>query len=218
MSFSDPAFLDRFGDTVSYRLGSLFYKRYIRSLGLRGNERLLDFGCGSGGSARYLAMELSRGGRITCYDRYGFWVERAERRLRRHGNIDFLAGEPGVLAEGDSFTPRFDAILVHFVLHEIEPGIRRNTADLLSRLLIPGGSLFIRETAKARHGIPPEEIRAVFKAAGLSEQGGTTTKKAILGPVYSGRYTNTPTPVDKAGSEGLSGTYPLKNAKKSKRP
>ncbi len=192
MSFADPTLLDRFGETASYHLGFFFYRRYIRSLGLEGEELVLDFGCGGGTSARLLAGILAHGGRITCYDRYGFWVSRAERRLSRYGNIDFLSGELSVLAESASFTPRFDVILVHFVLHEIEKRERQNTADVLSRLLVPGGGLFIREPVKASHGIPPEEIRSILTTAGLSEQEGTTTKKAILGPVYAGRYTNVP--------------------------
>jgi len=188
MSYSDPTILDRFGDTISYSLGCIIYKRYIRSLGLKGDELLMDFGCGGGGSARYLAPLLTRGGRLTCYDRYGYWVDRAGRRLRRHGNIDFLAGELSVLAESDTFTPRFDAILVHFVFHEIEKSERRNTADTLYRLLAPGGSLYIREPVKASHGIPPEEIRSILSTAGFSEQAGATMKMAILGPLHSGRY------------------------------
>ena len=169
MSYADLSLVDRFNDTLSYRLGTFLYRRYIQSLHLRGDEKLLDFGCGGGGGARYLARCLVKGGSITCYDRYGFWVERAAKRLNKHSNIHYAAGELSVFARKGEFLPRFDAILVHFVLHEIEKDKKRPVADTLARLLLPGGTLFIREPVKTGHGMPGEEIRGILAAAGLAE-------------------------------------------------
>jgi SAM-dependent methyltransferase len=44
------------------------YRRFVDGMGLRGDERVLDFGAGSGAAAGHLAKRLQAGGHLTCVD------------------------------------------------------------------------------------------------------------------------------------------------------
>ena len=68
--------IDEFGNN---RLFSFLYKNYIRTLNLKGNERVLDFGSGSGAGSKHLAKILQKsGGHITCIDISKYWTEKAK--------------------------------------------------------------------------------------------------------------------------------------------
>lgn len=73
MDFENP---DRmylmFDALLNNPLGSMIlpiYRNYIRSLGLAGDEQVIELGSGSGIATRHLAgMLRKRGGRVLCVD------------------------------------------------------------------------------------------------------------------------------------------------------
>jgi ubiquinone/menaquinone biosynthesis C-methylase UbiE len=102
-------------NTVNLFFSSV-YSRYIRTLGLTGTERVLDFGSGSGIGARHLAALLKRGGHLTCVDTSRSLTAKARRRLRRYPNVDFRVGElPALALPGGSY----QVVFIHYVLHEL---------------------------------------------------------------------------------------------------
>ena len=73
------------------RLFGFIYTRYIKSLKLKGNENLLDFGSGSGAGSKHLAKILqNKGGYLTCIDTSRYWTARAQKRMRKYNNVDFF--------------------------------------------------------------------------------------------------------------------------------
>jgi len=158
--------------------GNLLYGPYMRTFGLQGNERVLDFGCGSGIAAQCLANILNGNGYLMCVDVSRYWVGKARKRLRKYANVECAAGDIRTLDIPDS---SFDVISSIHVIHDISPLARQEIVKALSQKLKAGGTFFIREPVKKSHGMPAGEIRSLFSAAGLTEIEHKETKSEYLG-------------------------------------
>ncbi len=161
-------------------LGPL-YGRYVDQMGLRGDERVLDYGSGSGAAARHLATRLFPEGRLTCVDISERWQRALRSVLKAYPDVRLCCGDVRTLGlpEAD-----YDVVLVHWMLHDVPPWDRPGIVAQLVRLLRPNGRLFSREPTNARHGMPAAQLRELFAAAGLSETLATEGKSPILGEHY----------------------------------
>ncbi len=187
MEFDNPSRLDIIKDRLLHHgLVSSLYGRYADSLGLRGDEQVLDFGSGSGALSRHLARRLlAGGGQVTCLDSSSAWSDVARRRLQRFPNVHFAVGEITELAlDPDGF----DVIVIHLVLHEIKPETRPETVKALYRNLKKTGTLFVREPTKEGHGIPAAQVRQLMHTAGLTEIDFSEARSLLLPPMYAGVF------------------------------
>jgi len=154
-------------ELIDYQIRSRFYHpAYVKRLGLTGTERVLEFGSGGGCLSRALARTLSPEGSLSCVEISPYWVEKARRRLKVFTNIEYLQGDITRMPIPEN---HFDTVIIHFVLHDIEPSARIDVVSALAKCLRPEGTLFIREPAKPEHGMPLSEIRALMRDAGLRE-------------------------------------------------
>ncbi len=154
-------------ELIDYRIRSRFYHpEYVKSLGLSGTERMLEFGSGGGCLSRVLARTLSPEGALSCVEISPYWTEKARQRLKNFTNIEFLQGDITRMPVPKN---HFDAVMIHFVLHDVEKSARIDVVSALATCLRPEGALFIREPAKPEHGMPLSEIRALMQDAGLRE-------------------------------------------------
>ena len=166
---------------------SPLYRRYIDQMDLRGDERALDYGSGSGAAARHLARRLrAGGGRLTCMDVSARWQALLRRVLRAYPDVEFRLGDVrtmGLPAES------FDVVLVHWMLHDVHPQDRPEIVAELARLLRPGGRLFSREPTGAKHGMPAAQAREVYAAAGLRESLAVEGRLPVIGAYYHAIWT-----------------------------
>jgi ubiquinone/menaquinone biosynthesis C-methylase UbiE len=95
-----------------------------------------------------------------------YWVEKAKQRLKGFTNIEYLQGDITRMPVPEN---HFDTVIIHFVLHDVEPAARIDVVSALAHCLRPEGTLFIREPAQPEHGMPLLEIRALMQDAGLRE-------------------------------------------------
>jgi ubiquinone/menaquinone biosynthesis C-methylase UbiE len=154
-------------ELIDYRIRSRFsHPKYVSSLNFKGDERVLEFGSGGGCMSRALAHALQNGGSLTCVDISPHWISKAQSRLKQFTNIEFLTGDVTRMQLPDA---KFDAVVIHFVLHDVLPTARADVMDALAKTLHPEGVLHIREPAKPGHGMPVSEIRALMRGAGLRE-------------------------------------------------
>jgi ubiquinone/menaquinone biosynthesis C-methylase UbiE len=109
---------------------------------------------------------LSPEGLLSCVEISPYWIEKARQRLKVFTNIEYLQG---VITRMTVPENHFDAVIIHFVLHDIEPASRIDVVSALAKVIRPEGTLFIREPAKPNHGMPLSEIRALMQSAGLRE-------------------------------------------------
>ncbi len=140
------------------------YSSFCGKLGLKGNEKVLEFGCGWGGNTAELVKRLP-GGSLLCIDLSKAWIDFTKKRLAgNYPNADFISGDIRKIA---SQAETMDAIVIHHVLHDIPPAERLSTMQALKRWLKPEGKVFIQEPSKAGHGMSLESIRQIMSQSGL---------------------------------------------------
>jgi ubiquinone/menaquinone biosynthesis C-methylase UbiE len=176
----EPNFLHRLACGVLARqLGYGMYRRYVVGLGLTGSERVLEIGQGSGALSRFLAPRCVQ---LLCVDLSSVWLTTARRKLRRFKNIEYMLGDVTKLPLANQ---SFDAVVVHFMLHDVEAEIREAVVHTLARVLKPDGKFFVREPIKPGHGLPVAEIRRLLTGAGLSEISGAPGRMPFMGETWS---------------------------------
>lgn len=179
IDFEHPSFLFRLEDKLKALLGGpFFYNSYLKTFGLNGSERVLDFGCGGGTGSVCLARLLNTSGELTCVDVSKYWIDKARRRLRRYGNAKCLVGD---IRDLDIPEGSFDVIFIIHVVHDIAPTDRQSVIDRLACLLDRHGKLFIREPIKESHGMPVSEIVTLLTKSGLGETRANVSKSEYRG-------------------------------------
>jgi ubiquinone/menaquinone biosynthesis C-methylase UbiE len=165
---------------------SPLYRGFVDEMGLRGDERVLDYGSGSGAAARHLARRLERAGHLTCVDVSARWQAVLRRVLRAYPAVEFRLGDVRTM---ELPAASYDVVLVHWMLHDVPPWDRPSILEELARLLRPGGRLFSREPTSSRHGMPAAEVRRLLAAAGLTETQGAEGSLRLIGAYYRGVWT-----------------------------
>jgi ubiquinone/menaquinone biosynthesis C-methylase UbiE len=118
-----------------------YRKLAIRLLGLRGAERVLDVGCGTGVLTRLIARCLT--GADACavgIDAAPKMIDVARRRAAGLPHLRFDVGVAETLAYGDA---SFDCAVSTFFFHHIDADLKRRSLAELRRVLKPGGTLII---------------------------------------------------------------------------
>lgn len=180
----EPAPLEiRITVALGLTLLSPYYHSFVRDLHLGGNERVLDFGSGSGICSRHIAARLKRGGgHLTCVDVSHGWMQVLRRTLRHHTNITYQLGHITDVDLPDSY---FDTVVIHFVLHDIPENERLCVLHSLARRLKPEGRLIVREPEG--HGLTLEELSQLAIAAGLYPLE-SSVHKLMIGPVFDASF------------------------------
>ena len=152
-------------DVINNKLGSSFYKNYIKTLNLKGNENILDFGSASGSGSRHLAKLLSKnGGHLTCVDISEFWMEKAKKRMAKYHNVDYLLGQ---LPELNLQENSFDGINVFYALHHVSPDLRDNIVAEFRRILKEDGKIYLKEPQNEDDGISIDDIVGLMQNNGF---------------------------------------------------
>jgi SAM-dependent methyltransferase len=173
-------------EVIDYRIRSWFlHPYYVCTLGLTGDERVLEFGSGGGCLTRALAGTLRQGGSLTCVEISPYWIAKAQARLKHFPNIEFREGDIRKMALPAG---HYDAVLIHFALHDVDPPERVDVLSALATALRPEGTLFIREPSTPGHGISPDEIRILMRDTGLRELHAGCTRSWPGRPVCDGVF------------------------------
>jgi 2-polyprenyl-3-methyl-5-hydroxy-6-metoxy-1,4-benzoquinol methylase len=187
MSITEPSKTSiRLHEFFWLKLMKGYYRRFVRSFGLKGDEMVLDFGCGPGSTSKFIAQVLEKGGgELTCFDLSKAWIERARKNLSRFSNVEYYAQD---IRKWDEKNDHFDAVAIHYMLHDIDKSERDEVVRTLAAKMKTGANLFIREPTKEGHGMRPEEIRELMSKNGLEETDSKTIKSLMMGVMYTGFY------------------------------
>jgi ubiquinone/menaquinone biosynthesis C-methylase UbiE len=187
MSAYEPSSLDVTLASLAMRtILRPYYARFVRSLNLKGDERVIDFGSGPGAAAVHLAAALAEGGgQVTCVDVSHAWLRAARRTTARYANVAFKLGEIAALDIADG---AYDAVFMHFVLHDIPAKKRPEAVRHLAAKLRAGGRLFLREPTGKGHGMPPDEIHRLMIGAALNQVSLGTGRLLWIQPIADGLY------------------------------
>ena len=166
-----------------------YYRNFVESFDMKGDEKVLDFGCGPGATSKFIAQILEKGGgELTCLDLSRIWIEQAKKHLSRFSNVEYYVED---IRKWDEKNDYFDAVAIHFMLHDIDKSERQEVVRALAKKMKTDAKLFIREPAKEGHGMRSEEIQELMLKSGLKETESETTKSFIMGSMYTGVFSKT---------------------------
>ena len=181
-NWDNPSTLFKIADEIGHnRLFGFRYTRYIKTLGLKGDEDLLDFGSGSGAGSKYIAESLQNGGHLTCVDTSRYWTAKAQERMREYNNVSFYT-DP--LPDLNFPAKRFDVIYIHYALHEVPENLREEIVREFYRILKPDGHLYVKEPQRSYDGMSVKEIRRLMSSNDFTEYYSSEKSGA-----FSGVYT-----------------------------
>ena len=89
-----------------------------------------------------------------------------QKKMNNYSNVEFKLG---TIFDLDIPDNSYDAVVIHYVLHDIDSNLREEIVRALSRKLKKGGKVYIREPLADNHGMPAAEIREIMIEAGLNE-------------------------------------------------
>ncbi|HHW00220.1 MAG TPA: class I SAM-dependent methyltransferase [Clostridiaceae bacterium] len=177
----EPAGLEIFLTRLAFLLyGKSVYQAFAERLPLEGGEQVLDFGCGMGTVAYYVAKKLNHG-HLTCLDISGRWLNACRKTLRSYGNVIFLQGESSLLTNES-----FDVAYCHFVLHDISESELERVIPALVKSLKLGGVLVFREPLDDTKKIGV--IKRLMKENGLLLKDSRITDIPIMGNALESIY------------------------------
>lgn len=161
-----------------------YYRYYIEGLDFRGDERVLEYGSGSGAMSQYLALSLPNG-HLTCVDISRVWMGYMKKVAQKYPNIDLLQGDIADLRIPDG---SYDVVFIHYMLHDVPARIQREKMRIVLTKLKKGGKVFLREPTSTGHGIAPEEVGAIMRENGLREVSSAPGKSPQGVPTFQGIY------------------------------
>jgi SAM-dependent methyltransferase len=162
---------------------SPYYRAFVDSLNFYGHERVLDFGSGSGVCSRHIAARLHKGGgHLDCVDISPGWMQVSRRTLWHHQNVSFHLGDIQSL---HLLEDAYDAVVVHFVLHDIPKSDRRRIITALVDRLKPSGRLLLREPLG--YGLERNELAEIARASSL-HIASLVEHQVAIGPVLDGNF------------------------------
>lgn len=190
MSITEPSKASiRMHEFFWLKLMKVYYRRFVDSFDLKGDEKVLDFGCGPGSASKFIAQILDKGGgELTCLDLSPAWIERVKKHLSKFSNVEYYAGDIRKWEEKNNY---FDTVAIHFMLHDIDKSERQEVVRTLAKKMKTGAKLFIREPTKEGHGITQEEIRELMLKSGFKENESMTSKSLIMGSMCTGIFSKT---------------------------
>jgi 2-polyprenyl-3-methyl-5-hydroxy-6-metoxy-1,4-benzoquinol methylase len=190
MSFTDPSKTTILvHEFFWFKIMKGYYRNFVRSLDLKGDERVLDFGCGPGAASKFIALTLEKGeGELTCFDISEKWIARAKNKLSQFHNVEYYAEDMRTWEEKNDY---YDTVVIHIMLHDIPLSDRPEVIKALEQKMKSDANLIIREPIKEGHGMPPEEIQELMTTIGLKETTSEVTKRFLMGTLYTGYYRKT---------------------------
>jgi len=177
----EPSRLEIFLTKFAFLLcGKSVYKAFADRLPLKGNERVLDFGCGMGTVAFYVAKKLPDG-QLTCLDISVRWLNACRKTLRSYRNVILLLWNSRLLAKES-----FDAAYCHFVLHDTPESELESVIPELAGSLKPGGVLVFREPLQDTEKIGM--IKRLLEQNRLSHKDSRITDIPLMGNALESVY------------------------------
>ncbi len=164
------------------------YKEYIKRFRIKGNEAILEFGCGKGELSKRIVKKLNKGGYLTCSDISDLSLKDLKIILRKYDNINCFLGDIRKINMDEDI---YDMIIINSNLDYISKDERLSYLNFLLRLLKPHGKVFVRQPISTKEGISSTEVRRLMRKAKLKEidyQFNKVKKKQLI---YFGEFKST---------------------------
>lgn len=177
----EPARLEIFITRLVFLIfGKSVYQEFADRLPIKGSERVLDFGCGMGTVAYYVAKKLTHG-QFTCLDISERWLNACRKTLRSFENITITRSEASALGK-DSF----DLAYSHFVLHDISDDELGRVIPSVADCLKSEGVFVFREPLNNAEKLRTIKLR--IEQNGLSHKDSRVTDIPLIGNALESVY------------------------------
>lgn len=150
-----------------------FRKLLIEQAGVKKDERILDFGCGTG-TLSIMLKEAEPNALVTGLDVDEEILEIAGKKIAHKGIDIFLVKYSGTLLPYNDSS--FDKVVSSLVFHHLDKEQKENSLKEIFRILKPGGELHIADWGKAANPL----MRLLFYLVQLLD-GFKTTSDNVKG-------------------------------------
>ena len=133
-------FYDTIMNTISFGVYSNFIKNAIESIEINANDKLLDFGAGTGRNALLMNRYLSTEGKIVGLEISDEMIQQFEHKFKNTSNIKIInkrIDKPFELEE------KFDKVFISFVIHGFPHEVRTEIIKNAFNNLKEGGEFVI---------------------------------------------------------------------------
>jgi tRNA A58 N-methylase Trm61 len=162
------------------------YRKFADALDLKENDKVIDFGSGTGFLAKQMTSKLTGAESwISCVEISEKWNKIARKNLREFKKADFYTGW---ITDLDMKEDYYDKIIIHVVLHDIAKEKREAVVIALAKKLKKKGQIIIREPMGTSHGMPLEEIKDYMKKAKMVEVSGEVIERKFRGSTFQGVF------------------------------
>lgn len=133
---------DTFAPLMTLGLERRFHRIVLAQLALRGDEQILDLGCGTGTLTRDIAAALTDKRKSICIglDAAEEMTQIARRKAVGIPNIRFESAIAEKLPHADA---SFDAVVATFFFHHLHFELKKNVLAEAARVLKPGGRFIV---------------------------------------------------------------------------
>ena len=157
-------FLSKHYDSLLNVASFGLYKKFIRDaiadMNLKGNEHILDFGCGTGRNACLMHQYLSEQGFITGIDLSEVMVKQFKENCKQYTNTEVRQHRIDVPFD---FGKQYDVVFTGFVIHGFPHPVRKKIIQNAYNHLKPNGQFMILDFAEFSLKDMPFYYRIPFK-------------------------------------------------------
>jgi demethylmenaquinone methyltransferase/2-methoxy-6-polyprenyl-1,4-benzoquinol methylase len=114
-------------------------------MNIQPDDRILDFGCGTGRNACLMARYLSPGGKVVGLDISEIMGEHFEKKCRRYPNLEFRQQR---IDQSFDLGEEYDKVFMSFVFHGFPQEVRHTILENALGHLRKGGTLNILDYAE----------------------------------------------------------------------
>jgi len=133
-------FYDTILNTISFGVYGDFIKNAIESIGINGNDKLLDFGAGTGRNALLMNKYLSAEGEIIGLEISDEMIEQFNQKFENISNIKILNKR---IDKSFELEEKFDKVFISFVIHGFPHEVRTEIIKNAYNNLKEGGEFVI---------------------------------------------------------------------------
>jgi len=131
---------DTFMNIASFGRYSSFIEKAIKLMGIKPQDRIIDFGAGTGRNARLILKYLSSKGKLLGIDISEVMTSQFKKRCANFPNAKIMNAR---IDEPLSFKKEFDKAFISFVLHGFPQSAREIIIDNAFKALKDGGEFII---------------------------------------------------------------------------
>ncbi len=125
---------------VSLGKYSAFIRNAIQKMNIQPEDKIADFGCGTGRNACLMAEYINSSGKIVGLDIGDEMVEQFEQNCEQFPNVNVKKQR---IDEPINFEEKFDKVLLSFVFHGFPDDKKEIIIENVKNALKVGGSLFL---------------------------------------------------------------------------